>query len=63
MVTLDQRADRLNSNVGSEYKEAGRDELLRPALGRLGLQAATRKQPDHYEACEGFDKAVSAESD
>jgi hypothetical protein len=57
-----QVTDRLDTDVSGEHEVTGGDDLLRPALSRLGVQARAGEQPDDDEPRERLDQAVGAEA-
>jgi hypothetical protein len=62
-VAADQRAHRFDPDVGGEYVERDRDQLLRSALRVRRAQPGTGEQPEDDQAGDRLDQRVGAETD
>ena len=62
-LVADERAHRLDRDVGREQEELDRDELLRAGLGGRGEHPLPGEAPDDDQAREALDRAVEAEAD
>jgi hypothetical protein len=63
MIAADERAQRLDRDVGGEREVARRDQLLRAPLGTLGVRPAGGEAPEDDEAGRRLDQRVEAEAD
>jgi hypothetical protein len=63
MRPVDQAPGRLERDVGGEQRIGDGDQLLRSALGRLGVDAAGGQEPEDHAARGELDQAVDPERD